>query len=250
MLYAYLDASDPSPGEPLAVVAGFVGNEVVWAQFNQLWAGFLAGAGLRRFHASDFWARAKPFHRWPDQKRSEAIKHICHIMNACGLFGVGMSLSTQAFDEWHIRQPVFITADPVLYCLDRVLAKLIPGITQYPIDEGVSVVIDQDKKRQRNGLKLAEWHERKLRSMRRIGTVNPDRPIELAYQSSLNCLPLQAADILSNSVFRQMKAYLRTSAFEENPFIVGIKERCAVAVEYLHDPDMIDINFRSKIQSD
>jgi hypothetical protein len=66
VLKAYLDASNEDTGNPVAVVAGFVGGERQWEAFDAAWKPFLLEFGLKRFHATEFWARKGPYNNWSE----------------------------------------------------------------------------------------------------------------------------------------------------------------------------------------
>ena len=246
MLAAYLDASGEEPNAPVASVAGFAASDEAWARFNSAWASFLRQNGLRRFHASHFWAKEGEFKNWSEAKWLLAKGDACRALNASNLFGVGYAVSTQAFAKWRSLQRRYYPADPYCYCLDRTLRRLIIGLSQHP-DEGISLYVDQDKSREKLGRELASWHEARLRELPKIGAINPDRPvIAPQYVSSFQCLPLQAADLLANGSFQFLRDYLQTGDRSAvPPFMECIDAtKCPIAVVYLQDEEMIDLESR------
>jgi hypothetical protein len=54
MLQAYLDASNEDTGDPVAVVAGFVGVEKQWEAFDAIWKPFLLEFALSDFMPANF----------------------------------------------------------------------------------------------------------------------------------------------------------------------------------------------------
>jgi hypothetical protein len=111
VLAAYLDASDPEPGVPVAVVAGFLASTEEWARFESLWKPFLKEFGIARFHATKYFARREQFQNWGDAKHLAAQGEVCRILNEIRPIGVGTALDTRAFDEWRARSDTFFPPD-------------------------------------------------------------------------------------------------------------------------------------------
>jgi len=246
VLAAYVDASEEQPSIPVAAVAGFVANTSTWEKFEDLWKEFLREYEIKgRFHAANYWAREGQFRNWGDAKHLAAKGTICRIFNECGLLGVGCAVSCKAFDEWRLNQRTFVSSDPYYFCLDRVLRPLIIGVSEHPRDEGIAIYVDHDRGRERVGKEVAKWHESRLRRLPKIGSINPEREVSTNYVSSFECLPIQAADILSNSAYKFLAHYLKTGEQIEPPFTDGLdKQRCLLALKFLHDPELIEIDMR------
>jgi len=132
------------------------------------------------------------------------------------------------------------------------MRTLIRGITEYPEDEGVAIYCDQDKGREALGLEIAKWHQAQLKILHKPGArARPDREVSTHYVSSFAYAPLQAADILANDTFRYMKKFLRTGK-QEDPYFVSCMRKAgvAVAINFLHDEEIIEMNARAKLHAD
>jgi len=213
-----------------------------------VWTHFLSDFEIKRFHAAEFWARkGRPYARWDDEKHESAIKRVSSILRNSGLFGIGTGVTIDAFNEWRDSLSYYIDPDPYFFCLNRSLKFLIRGIRINP-DEGVAVYIDQDKGRERLGQELARWHEAKLRSRGHLIDLNRDRSVSTHYASSFNYPPLQVADILSNSFFKQSFEFLRTGKAIVPPFIQALLDgQNPVGTILFYDREMLDIEERSRL---
>ena len=159
VLKAYLDASNEGTGDPVAVVAGCVADENQWAAFESVWVSFLGEFELTRFHSSHFWARKEPpYSRWSDAKWEKAKGDVCRILGGLRIIGVGAAVSLKAFNEWRATSDLFYHHDPYYFCLQYTLGILIRQISQHPLDEGITIYIDQDKGRESLGQEIAKWH--------------------------------------------------------------------------------------------
>jgi hypothetical protein len=68
MLRLYLDASSNVADQPPVVVADCLATGDIWAQFDALWNAFLTRHRLLRFHATDYWARRRPYSQMGDDE--------------------------------------------------------------------------------------------------------------------------------------------------------------------------------------
>ncbi len=164
VLKAYLDASDPNGNIPVAVVAGFVTDLAGWENFEVQWRPLMKELELARWHMTDFRNRDGQYAKWPDAQFLYAKGRVISILNSCQLFGSGYAINVEAFNEWRVTCGYYVNPDPYFFCLDKMLGKLIRGLVEHPIDEGVAIYCDRDKGRERLGLNIAEWHDDQLRT--------------------------------------------------------------------------------------
>jgi hypothetical protein len=210
VLAAYLDASDPKPGVPVAVVAGFLASTEEWARFESLWKPFLKEFGIARFHATEYFARRGQFQNWSDAKHLAAQGEVCRILKGIRPIGVGTALDTRAFDEWRASSDTFFPSDPYYLCVERTIYKLVHSISENPNDEGIAIYCDQDKGHETLARDIATWHEERLRRTNNPVRMDPNRPVSIHYVSSFDFVPVQAADILSHGMFQWMRSYVTT----------------------------------------
>jgi hypothetical protein len=252
MLQLYLDASGNVADQPAVVVAGLLGTDEIWAQLDPLWSDFLTRHGLVRFHATDYWARQRPYSRLDDDKYRALHSEICVMLTQFNLMAIGCGVSVAAFNEWRNSARDFHLPDPYFFCLSQVLRKAIMGITEYPRDTGIEIICDIESKNAPLGREIANWRTERLRRTTIITPqlAQPDRPVSFDYRASLNCAPLQAADVIAHGAFQLMRNPLNGLTEVEPPSIRDIKHKCPMAVEYFFDAEHIDIIQRSRIRGD
>jgi hypothetical protein len=112
--------------------------------------------------------------------------------------------------------------------------------------------IDQDKKHEKLGCELAEWHERRLPRLSAIPwswSVTPQRAASTHYVSSIHYVPVQAADVLVNSMYRNMHNLVRSKAGEQfeakQHLLDGFNERL-IAKYWFCDRESIEADFEAR----
>lgn len=228
--------------ERVVAVAGFVASENLWVSFEMEWAIFLNTFELPRFHAAKYLSRQRPYAGWSDTKYEAAGETVCTIFRRLNPFGIGNVVDIEVFNEWRNSIEFPISSDPYFFCLDRCLRSLIRGIAQYPKDEGVAIYIDQDKGRESLGVQLAEWNQERLKRTL-PENIDPERPVTTIYGSSIDYLPLQAADILVHGSFQWMKNYLLNGKTHPDPYFIECMKQGGVPIHinYFHDKQYFDI---------
>jgi hypothetical protein len=117
---------------------------------------------------------ARPYNRWTEATHLKAKDDVCRILNSVQLFGVGAAVNIHAFNEWRLKASHFYSDDPYYFCLDYSLRILIHGISEHPKDEGITICIDRDKKREALGKQIAKWHQARLQKSP-VSLTGPDR---------------------------------------------------------------------------
>jgi hypothetical protein len=246
VLKAYLDGSGKwKGGDPVIVVAGFIGSERVWLHFESLWKAFLDDFQInKRFHASPFWARERPYTEWSDDKHQKAQARLLRIFKECTLFGVGISVDCSSFNKWLATGSLpYYPPDPHYFCLDRCFQICIRGVSEIANDEGVLIYCDQEDDHEKIGLTLAKWHENRLRSGGDTMHLDPQRVVETAYGSSFLHTPLQAADIVANGIFRRQ---CKTALPEQEAFMDAMQREAHVTTIHFSSAEHIEIDMRKR----
>lgn len=191
MLQVHLDARGNLADQPVVVVAGWVATDNIWNQFDPLWMSFLQRNTLKRFHATDDWARKRPFSRMSDADYASIHTEICGMLTQFRFMAIGAGVSVAAFNEWRNAARNFNHPDPYFFCLDQVLRQTIMGITEYPKDEGIEIICDVESRNAALGREIAAWREQRLRrsTVDSPHLAQPDRPVSFDYRSRLTARP-------------------------------------------------------------
>ncbi|NRG19402.1 DUF3800 domain-containing protein [Rhizobiales bacterium] len=225
MVRAYLDASGKS-SDPVVVVAGFLGWQENFAEFEERWKAFLSEFGLDHFHATEFWAKqSRPFRNWSDAHHLKARHDICRILSETGPpFGISVALNVEVFNQWRSNLDHYYPSDPYYFCLDRVLNTLIYA-TGSKDDEGILIYCDQEKEHESMGSDLAQWHEARLRNDPSLATnpVEAQRDVSILYGPKRTHISMQLADIFANDTFKMVRDYLNSGVYREQQFTRCLK---------------------------
>lgn len=248
MLKAFLDDSGTNGDDGVVVVAGFVGSERLWRNFEERWRKFLTDFEIRRFHVANYLSRNRPFESWTDDRFDRARKEICKIFYYSPPFGIGCGVRIGAFDDWRHTIEYPVHPDSYYFCLERCLRALIHGIAEVPEDEGMQIFIDEDKGREKMGIALSQWQQGRLRRSGDV-MIDKERKIETLYASSFQVLPLQAADILAHGAFQEMRSRINGAwPSSEQVFLKYMKENnVAISINSFYDREAFDVAFGNKM---
>lgn len=114
-LYAYGDESGIDGHGPYCVVAGFIGSPRKWGSFNKAWGKIIEEAGVKEFHAQQFFNRRlategkrNPFRDWPESKATKFLDDLLAVIkqHKGRISPAGCSLNVQDFLSftWGERQ--------------------------------------------------------------------------------------------------------------------------------------------------
>jgi hypothetical protein len=248
MLKAYIDGSH---NDEIEVVAGFVASELAWGGFDDLWRAILAKYGLHQFHTTDYWSRRRPYDKLTDTQHTDLRVELCEALKMTKAVAFGAVISKAAYNEWHLGQPVFSHTDAHYLGIDRSLRFLIRGINTHPIDEGVSIVCDNDQEHRKMTEQMQAWHTARLRkkTQRWPGHPDPNRPVQFSFDNAHGNPRLQAADIIANAGLRWGVSDL-SGRFEEPQFLAGIKPDCPIALAPMTSSELIRIHVDAQKRMD
>lgn len=195
VLESYLDESFSDGSPRIFVVAGWLGTAEVWRALESDWRAALKRTRprrLREFKASDCLnpgAGQGQFRGWGLQKRARLRDRLLEIINRHPIQGVFAVL---------VGGPLPKHAE-YMTCISFCMAALTGLADSSPIGERVAFILDEREKIK--GL-VEEFRVR----LRRAKT-NPlaHRVGPATFDSSLEVLPLQAADLLAYLVFRMAR---------------------------------------------
>jgi len=199
----------------------------------------------KRFHATEYWARRRPYHKLTDAEHAAMRSDMCSLLKAKRPIAFGSIISKAAFAEWRLTLGTFQQHDAHHFALDRCLRFLVHGINIYPVDDGVRIICDNDLQHEKLSREMMSWHEARLRRMTRRmpGAPDPKRPLHFSFEQSFAYPGLQAADVIANSALRWGVMDLANMDGEPD-FIAGIKPDCPIAIIPLMSKERIAIEFK------
>jgi hypothetical protein len=207
----YIDGSNLHGDVDVIAVAGCAANVKAWPDWEDKWKEILKISGLPRWHHTDFIAKKKKIGReysiWPEAEWLLCRRLLCEAFEAVKPTCFGATILRTDYEALRVQFPSLLPEDPYFFLLDRCLHRLIQGMFEHPVDEGVAIYCDQDKNEQLVK-DLAHWHTAYLRAADHFG--HPDdgkRAVTMTYGSNVDYVPLQAADVVAH----ELMSFARTN---------------------------------------
>jgi hypothetical protein len=172
VLGSYIDGSNLHDGAPIVVVAGVAANTKLWPIWEDKWKALLDFADVPRWHHTDFMRKRRTRRDgtedvWPEADWLLARAMLCEAFEAVTPVYFGQSVWKHDYEELGPRFPK-LPDDPYYFLLDRCMHRLIQGLFEHPVDEGVAIYCDQDKDRALV-LGLGQWHTSYIRGNPNVG---------------------------------------------------------------------------------
>lgn len=191
---AYFDESTGN-GSPVYVVAGFLSQDALWAQFGKEWKEVLDEFRITAFHAQHFAQRKEEFLGWEESKRQRLLAALLQIVQRRAQFGFAAVVHAQAFREvFKGKDRAEIGSVYGLCCLSCFTETGEWAKTNYQI-EPIAHFFDAGNKNA--GQVLKTYQEVKNDQERidyRLGTI--------AFESDSVLVPLQAADLAAYELWK------------------------------------------------
>jgi hypothetical protein len=99
IITAYFDESGTHEDAPLSVMAGYVGDEQQWQDFNERVGDLFAEFGVRQFHLVDLKHSDKDFAGWSIDKKIQLTDELQHIANETLESGVTTFLGEETYQK-------------------------------------------------------------------------------------------------------------------------------------------------------
>lgn len=223
MLSGYIDGSNLHSDATVVVVAGVVANTTVWSLWEDRWRELLDFSDVYRWHHTDFITKRRKrksgsIESWPYANWLWSRGLLCEAFEAVAPTYFGATLWSSDYNVLRSNFPS-LPPDPYYFLLDRCMHRLIQGLFEHPIDDGIAVHCDQDKDRALVE-DLGKWHMDYLRA--NPGAGHPEeatRKVTITYGSNVDYMPLQAADVVAHEIMRFVSANptMRGVAVTDNP---------------------------------
>lgn len=200
VLESYLDESYESQNlSRFFVVAGWLGEPKHWRQLEERWAEILRRTRprIREFKSADCLSGTGAFRGWSSRRRQNLVRRLLAVIADTPIEGVASALLL------HGRTPRR-NAD-YLVCVNYCIGAITSLALRYPRGERVAYILD-DRDKVKPEVEKVRSYYRRQRVMKDIAArVGP-----LSFDDSSELIPLQAADLLAHTYFRDMMAATTT----------------------------------------
>ena len=99
IITAYFDESGTHKDAPLSAMAGYVGDEQQWQEFNARVRKLFAEFGVREFHLVDLRHSDRDFAGWSINKKIQLTDELQHIANETLESGITVFLSEDTYQK-------------------------------------------------------------------------------------------------------------------------------------------------------
>jgi hypothetical protein len=105
MLHAYIDEAGIHEGAKICCVAGYFGGVNQWKRFERQWKRIIDREGIEEFHAKQFWGKDKngnrvgPYKRWDDRRAAKFQNDLVEVIRGCRIFPFSAAVVT---DDWKV----------------------------------------------------------------------------------------------------------------------------------------------------
>ncbi len=227
---AYLDDSGTHDLSDVIVVAGFLGSDDEWLKFEPEWVDRLAEDGLQRFHMTDCVNGTKDFASLSLLRRELLIDDLCSIIGARDVLGISAAMLREDWDSVVVAEfpDVLDVIDSPYYALSSSCIQQAVRYTSDKFDGEESLAIiygcrPQDSAKQRALPNLYRSHAYWGQSI-----------IAITPGLSQRFVPLQAADLFANELYRNHVERMRDpAAFKAHPRLVTLRRNAQLAGNHM-----------------
>jgi hypothetical protein len=191
---AYLDESGTHKESATLIVAGYIALADEWIAFEVEWGAILAEYKLGAFHATDFASGAPPFDQLSSTEREECFDKLTVAINrhAWGGFAIAIPMDayarmvSPAADKW--------LGGPYGMAMTRCFLEVADALSVVDPSREIIYVLEDGARGKGQVLKVYELNKGK-----------PDLGIlSLGFWDKRRFVPLQAADMLANELYREI----------------------------------------------
>jgi hypothetical protein len=199
IITAYFDESGTHKDAPLSAMAGYVGDEQQWQEFNARVTELFEKFGVRQFHLVDLRHGAKEFAGWSMDRKIELTDELQRIANQSLEKGVTAFLSEENYQKHYCaldwpRRARKDTKYCILFraCMGFTLES-VPGTPRWAFgaEPQLRVVLEDGHKNAGDVQRFYEATERQF--------YNLPRPLAGLSFANKDCLPIAAADLIAGS---------------------------------------------------
>lgn len=191
MFKGYFDESTDEKSQEFFIIGGWINSLEKWNDFTAQWNLILAQYGITEFKASDCNARRGEFRNWPNEKIERLRSELHSVLNATEPVAIGVALNLSDYHAFEQSRSLESYHFCFHYCLIEAARKV-------PERETISLILDYRQKTSGTANEILHsvknWKDFAERN--RLGGVTS--------QSSKDFAPLQAADWLSNEIFKDV----------------------------------------------
>jgi hypothetical protein len=146
MLTCYLDESGSDSENPILTIAGYVGRESGWMDFEAKVEPWFAEYGVTICHAKELHSGRNEFKNWTVLRKQSFVSRLCMARNKCAMMGLSMSTKKDVYSERAATSTRARTVTPYTFCfnvvIDRILRDISVGLGRTVHAEGLRLILE------------------------------------------------------------------------------------------------------------
>ena len=197
MLTGYFDDTGTHDASPVLAIAGLIGNESIWKQFETSWHDKLAQPlpgkpALGRFHMADCMARQGEFIGYSEAEADAVTHDFRQIILSSGVYGYAVGVSRADWDQIVAPSPMlYWFGDAEAFCFRDCVAKMLAFVHHFsPSHKDLSLVFDNRPHR-------TAINEYLYKQYLKLPDIYSTNFLGVSFLASAAFVPLQGADMFA-----------------------------------------------------
>ena len=150
MLTCYLDESGSDAENPVLTIAGYVGREAAWVDFEKEAEQWFTEFAVAVCHAKDLHSGRREFKDWTVLRKLAFVSRLCLARNKHAMMGFSMSAAKSAYTLRADESDRVRTVTPYTFCFnvtfDRILRDISAGLGKAAYEEGLILKLEDGHK--------------------------------------------------------------------------------------------------------
>jgi len=184
-------------------LAGYIGHDSLWSQFNERWTHLLLRHGMREVHMRR-WSGEREKRGWTVAQANDVLGEFVQCIRDCQLIGLGIAVDA---DAWRAldsdKRKRFGNAQQ--FCFQRIMRRIMDLVSKSDEREIIDVVFDQDFEFAKQRLGLVD-------SLFKFDRMLGKQVGSICFANTRYHFALQAADFLAWVTRRQLAEQIEGKA--------------------------------------
>lgn len=242
------DVTGNLPGAEVAVVSGYVARQEQWDVFTPAWSAVLDRYGVEAFHMADLNREQRceredctsPYHRWSAARVDAFVHELIPIARENTLFSVAAAVDVRAYDRIFPTGLKGYIQHPYHFCFQHFFRGLLQAFEQFRVPtsgERVECFFDRQEEFMPHAVAVFGEMSSALDAGDLFGGIS--------FQSKIDYVPLQAADLLAGRARKIMTRLLKGEGkIPEAGWDNALMQRDNIVLRYADD-EVLESTLRS-----
>jgi hypothetical protein len=207
LLTVHFDDSGTHEQSNIAVAACYASSIKQWIEFERNWNELREREEFDVFHMADFAAGAGEFKGWDSERKRRVLSKVCSIINVRSLAGEAFSVTKKEYDELvrgDARQ--YFGMNHYTFAVRQCASRLGQWRNRFHRNDSMRYVFDWMSRGKGEIISVMDWAIGLSRGGEKRGIIPALGGYSFEHKEQI--VPLQAADVLAWTSFRQMECHV------------------------------------------